>query len=341
MASVLLLNPIRLMNMRKAFLPFFMLLVLVARAAAQNLVPNPSFEEYTECPSSYPQFDRVAAWESIQGSPDLFNACCVSDTVDVPLNFFGEQAAHDGNGYVGVGTAEMFCKEYMQAALSASLTPHVATFVSMWVSPGGFGIAGTTSPQLVSSGIGLRFSVEPLDYFTAYGEFDFDTAVIFMADVLNDTASWQQLSGIFYPDSAYGYVQIGNFFSDPNTSAEMLDPAGDWECAYAFVDDVCVSQIEGICDVMNGLSPLRAIGLGLEVLSSDGVVSISVGEGRGPLFNIMLIDALGRVHATLPRAEAGITIRLPFVHRSAGLYQVIYQEPNGRVCVTRFLHVQP
>lgn len=314
---------------------------LVHRVGGQNLVPNPSFEAYTECPSNYSQFGRTISWESIQGSPDLFNACCPSDAVDVPLNFIGDQAAHDGIGYAGVGTARMYSKEHMQAELNAPLVPGIATSISMWVSPGGFGITGTTSPQLASSRIGLRFSVERLDYFSEFGQFDFDTAVVFMTDVLSDTSAWQQLSGVFYPDSAYRYVQLGNFFSDENTVVEMLDPMGDVAAAYAFVDAVCVSQIQGGCGVINGLAPSSAIGPGVEVLSTDDVITIMVREGQGPVSNIMLTDTRGRVHARLPRVEGGTTGRIPFAHASTSLYQVTYQEPNGRVGVTRFLYVQP
>ncbi|MBP9081398.1 MAG: hypothetical protein KBF80_14210 [Flavobacteriales bacterium] len=320
----------------------FVLLALVSPVGvAQNLVPNGSFEEYMECPSTYSQFARVVAWESIQGSPDLLNACCASDSAGVPLNFLGDQPAYEGVGYAGVGTAGLFCKEYMQVELTMPMIPGVPTYVSMRVSPGGFGVPGTTSPQLVSSGIGLRFSVQRLDYFITHGQFDYDTAVVFMSEILNDTASWQNVSGILIPDSAYRYAQIGNFFSSENTITDTLDIMGDWGCAYSFIDAVCVSQSEGVCDVASGIDLLTGLDPAPQVSLSDGVLSIRVPEGHNALMNALLTDPVGRMQAMVPRIEEGTTALLPFAHRSAGIYMLAYQMTNGRVGVVRFVHIQP
>lgn len=41
---------------------------------AQNLVPNPSFEQISTCPSSLAQLQLATGWISIE-SPDLFSTC--------------------------------------------------------------------------------------------------------------------------------------------------------------------------------------------------------------------------------------------------------------------------
>jgi len=73
---------------------------------AQNLVPNPGFEEYFQCPGSYnPQgSDRNFApgWVSpTLGTPDLFNRCSFGNA-GVPHNWAGVAHAHKGYGYSGI-----------------------------------------------------------------------------------------------------------------------------------------------------------------------------------------------------------------------------------------------
>jgi hypothetical protein len=57
---------------------------------AQNLVPNPSFEDFTTCVDGVEQVYKATGWHSYRWTPDYFNAC---DTVDslftVPYNGFG------------------------------------------------------------------------------------------------------------------------------------------------------------------------------------------------------------------------------------------------------------
>lgn len=86
---------------------------------AQNLVPNPDFESYDNCPSNIGGgFLHCIPWENgNNGTSDYFNACDVTGFVDVPSNVFGDQLAHSGDGYAGFfvrsQTTDYF--EYIQA----------------------------------------------------------------------------------------------------------------------------------------------------------------------------------------------------------------------------------
>lgn len=72
---------------------------------AQNLIPNPGFEEYTDCPSdiSYTyKYKLVKDWESpTKGTFDYFNSCSKFN-VGVPINIMGNTFANEGHGYVGL-----------------------------------------------------------------------------------------------------------------------------------------------------------------------------------------------------------------------------------------------
>ena len=69
---------------------------------AQNIVPNPSFETYTNCPTGLGTGNlECTPWVTpTLGTEDYFNACNTGD-VGVPANLFGNQAAHTGDAYVG------------------------------------------------------------------------------------------------------------------------------------------------------------------------------------------------------------------------------------------------
>ena len=45
-------------------------------AFAQNLVPNPSFENYSACPENISEIDFALPWTSTTGAtPDYYNSC--------------------------------------------------------------------------------------------------------------------------------------------------------------------------------------------------------------------------------------------------------------------------
>lgn len=73
--------------------------------AAQNLVPNGSFEATTFCPGGHcerPSEFRVEDWRPVTlGTPDYFHACGTGGG-DVPYNWAGISDAYSGEGYIGL-----------------------------------------------------------------------------------------------------------------------------------------------------------------------------------------------------------------------------------------------
>jgi hypothetical protein len=82
---------------------FLAVALLSFSANSQNLVPNPSVENYTTCPTGVAQIDNVVGWAKVvnhTGSADYMNVCNATN-VDVPNNAFGSQLANSGDGYFG------------------------------------------------------------------------------------------------------------------------------------------------------------------------------------------------------------------------------------------------
>src|SRR4051812_39622570 len=86
-------------------------------AAAQNLVPNYSFELADSCPTNYnTRFYKYSlgcvGWgQATTGTADYFNACDTAAAsigspfpiVGIPNNALGHQAAYHGIAYAGFG----------------------------------------------------------------------------------------------------------------------------------------------------------------------------------------------------------------------------------------------
>lgn len=297
-----------------------LLFSLPLASSAQNLVVNPSFEDYTTCPNDISQIDLVFGWTNLFISPDYFNACA-DDTASVPFNALGNQLPSDGNGYAGIGTYPAGGQEYLQGELMEALEPGVLTYVSMRVAPGGFGYATWTSPRLASSHVGLRFSTEPLDFLTAYGALHFNNAVLYLPTVLDDTSAWTVLSTSYIPDSAYRYLQIGTFFNDGLVGWSVLDANGDWDVAYSFVDQVCVSKVIGECDPIASMHgeafPLRPSAL---VINHSLELPIGAWGLDGVVEQLCLFDSRGRLVEQMETPGHAGTIVWPLEQIVPGAY---------------------
>ena len=70
----------------------------------QNVVPNCSFEQRTQCPTNISNLTAdCASWYAFtNGTSDYFNTCHVGILAGVPLNFLGYQLAAHGLAYAGI-----------------------------------------------------------------------------------------------------------------------------------------------------------------------------------------------------------------------------------------------
>jgi hypothetical protein len=100
----------------------------ICQTKAQNLVPNPSFEEYSTCPSLEGQVSLCIGWlNPNQCSPDYFNGCANTTSMySVPQYLQdGYLIAKSGNAYTSIFTYNHYdfnsSREYLQGKLIDSL----------------------------------------------------------------------------------------------------------------------------------------------------------------------------------------------------------------------------
>src|SRR5690606_23942447 len=107
----------------------------------QNLIQNPSFEEYYDavwpCAHAgmmafYQSGECVYGWStSTDGSPDYYGTCSPFPTHSIPQNWKGYQNTLDGDHYIGAGFVfnktyywSRFFEETFQGTLVEPLKPH-------------------------------------------------------------------------------------------------------------------------------------------------------------------------------------------------------------------------
>jgi len=238
--------------MKKFFLLLFLGLNLNStKLYSQNLVPNPSFEEYYQCPFQLSTFvdDEVAKcvthWWSFGNTPDYFNSCTNYLYVGVPSNLFGYQEAKTGNAYCGLHTYYANDKhEFIGCKLTNPLTKDSVYYVEFSVSSG-WG-TGTSDPVMFTNNIGARFSMDSFSNSHPVAISNF--AHVNSSAVVMDTVNWVAISGYFTADSNYRYISFGNFYTNDNTdTVYFASHQGSTDNSYYYFDDVCVAKHLGDC----------------------------------------------------------------------------------------------
>jgi hypothetical protein len=226
----------------KKGLTILVLLMNLQKVYSQNLVPNPSFEEFDTCPNSFSQMDMAISWYSARPTADYFNVCAPYyappiSCVNVPSNSFGYRTAASGSGYAGVISRESGSeyRENIGSPLLEALQIGVKYYISFKVSSG-----GQINPQQWCgiNKLGTLFSTVRYDSLSPAPICN-NCAQVFSDSIITDTLNWIRITGYFIADSNYSYINIGRFNSNSLTDSTQI--TGTTCYAYYYIDDVCVS----------------------------------------------------------------------------------------------------
>lgn len=220
-------------------------------AEAQNLVPNPSFESFSSCPTGNSQIQLAVPWQRPSGSitsPDYCNSCYTQvgtacSNVGVPSNFGGSSnMAHTGEGYVGIFTHYTSCsncREYVQVQLTSPLVAGQTYSVGFWALRADFS-------RYASDHLDLNISMSPLSQSSNQPITGIFPHV--MSNVVTDKNNWTLVSGTFTASGGESWITIGNFNNTAGTTIQDNGSQGG-SCAlvtagaYYFIDDVFVEDI--------------------------------------------------------------------------------------------------
>ncbi len=230
-----------ILNMKKVIITAVFWIAITISGRAQNLVLNPSFEEYTECPNTVQFENNVKFWFGLYSTSFYFNACSNPGYFGVPNNNWGYQPALSGNAYAMVMVYYMDYggdfKGYIEGTFDKILTKDTLYCVSYYVS-------------LCN---GSNGAIKNLDAFMSDTLVDYPPntvgehytlelpAQIRSQQLLTDSINWARVNGLYKAIGGEKYITIGNFTSRANTTKVFYDPSFDLYVTY-YIDDVSVEQ---------------------------------------------------------------------------------------------------
>ena len=220
-----------------------------------NLVYNPSFEEYRECPRKIDALGTltiVDAWfQPTAGSADYYNVCG-SRECGVPKNKLGIQDAHWGNGFCGIYCSKTDYREYLQTQLREPLRAGEMYRVSFYVSLSEYssGAVATIGALFTEDRVGdtVRSVLMNKEVRTLAPGISQTVASYYEPQVVNpyervltDTKAWMQISGTFTAKGGERFMTIGNFYPAAQSNVIDLDSLTYLlPGAYYYIDDISV-----------------------------------------------------------------------------------------------------
>ena len=234
-------------------LPNYLILLLCILCTgflcSQNMVKNPSFEEFVNCPKRLGNFDAdVIGWSTpTDGSTDYFNGCSVA--MGTPKNFNGMQPADFGTGYAGLYLyAPDDYREYLQAELTEPLIKGEKYQVSFYVSLAErsdfaikeFGVLFSKDKMKISG-------KKPLSKKKMYQQKDnkYNYMEIGYSNFYSDTKDWILVHTQFEANGTEQFLTMGNFKTNPRTRM-FKTKRNAKQGAYYYVDLVLVESLSSL-----------------------------------------------------------------------------------------------
>jgi hypothetical protein len=312
----------------KCKVPFLLLFLLPFCAIGQNLVPNPSFEDFTECPDSALELDIEGAypWTSFRQTPDFFHPCDETGMMSSPNSIshgFGIPFHGVGKGgFIGVGGT--FIREILGVELNEQLIIGESYFVSFYLLRT-FGGVFHSNCDCASNNIGLKFTTQsysisetvPIDNF----------AHILHEEVLSDSTNWTEVSGWFVADSSYTHLAIGTFFTNEFITVENYNNYVDGlPKTYYFVDAVCVSTNPMDCDEHRPVSIEEISPNNVLIFPNPANATIQI-KSEQKITDLNIYDVTGKL--LFKSNVSPIDKVLNISNLSKGLYVLVVQFENG------------
>lgn len=313
----------------KLLITILILACITQFAFAQNLVPNPSFEQYDTCPTSTNQVKYATGWSIDINSSDYFNSCANSGSVvDVPNTSLGYQCPANGNAFCGfhafkgILPALAQYREYFGRALSSPLNIGEKYYIS-------FKISLADESYCAVNKVGIKFTninygdttLLPVPIPVMNNNASFYTNII-----ISDTSGWTTISGTFIADSSYQYVIIGNFFDNSHTDTCLFHGNICYN-SYYFIDDICVSTDSLTCVIPNEINACNT-GINTELLFENielfpnpAIEKITINQNKIQKAMIRIYNSYGK--CLFENKYMATTFEIELTYYPSGIYYVI------------------
>ena len=232
-----------------------------------NLVRNPSFESYIQCPTEFDQIRYANYWNDIDTtaiypygpacSADYCNICATTNgAIGIPFAQFYNHYPRTGNGmmemqvYFDNSYAEIYQRDYVQGKFWYNLVSGVNYCITFYV----------------TLGQGSQYAINHLGAYIDDGSIDAGQDSVHCArpqtgfhpqivedSIINDTLNWVKIQGSYIANGTEKFITIGNFFDIYHTDTIVRQLwYFPWNTAntasWYLVDDVSVIPSNAIAD---------------------------------------------------------------------------------------------
>lgn len=202
---------------------------------AQNLVLNPSFEEYEICPDDHKQFTGyVNDWQTFFTTPDYFNLCGYYPPFIIQT-ISAEPRTGDGlagcSWYKTVNAVNIF-REYIHGHLSESMEANEVYYGEYY--------AFTQGNIYVIDNYQIHFSNNEISDMPSDGILLLPPHIANQAGIVT-AQNWVKISGCYTAEGGEEHFTLGNFESNEDTDTLQMSPLAAKH--YALIDDVAVYRL--------------------------------------------------------------------------------------------------
>ena len=230
-------------------MPVFIFGTTIIGYSQENLVPNPSFEEYNRLPTSPGDAkETLKEWKipNEQGGGDYYHVDSPAKHCGIKDNYFGSEDPHSGKAYAGFCVTPQY-REFLACALKTPLVKGKQYKVSFFISHGDkasvsyikeIGVLFLKRERILPFGIPM--SVPPQIVFYQDTGFTFHNG-------------WQELTAIYTADGTEQWMYIGahewqcdtckSVPGTPRTENPYIFGGLLMKEAHYYVDDVSVTEV--------------------------------------------------------------------------------------------------
>ena len=275
----------------------------VIKNKAQNLVPNPSFEQGVDCVNPY--LENAIPWctaNSNMGTSAYYQSCQTASLFKTPYQYNDPcmksyQIPRSGVAYIDIGSFVMSSVQESTVpqvklidTLKAGKIYCVTYYVSVW-----------NNAKYTIDKLGALLTPTPFPCFVAGGPTvaiagQYTPQVVSTPSVaIGDTLNWTEVSGSFTAIGNEAYLAIGDFFTHSQHYILNKYPTNCNGLALYYVDEVSVEEVE-IAKAKNDTV----------IYATDSVI-IGNNSSEAALFSWQPTTSLSCTNCPNPKASLSVT----------------------------------
>src|SRR5690554_6101918 len=211
-----------------------------------NLVPNPSFEEYEGNLRRDKQFDLTKNWTNATDViSELYASDIKSKYVSIPDNIYGKEEAADGSNYAGIVAYSYrgrVSRSYITVQLKSKMKENNLYCIRYKASL-------AERSRYASNNLGALVTPRRVSQKGTTAITNSDAIVTDGNPTVKQTDGWWEFCKRYAAKGNEQYLTIGNFETDAKTNNETREVSSEYEkgpiiAAYYYIDDVEIRRIE-------------------------------------------------------------------------------------------------